>query len=608
VTPDNASSSRSMPNLNCYAWEKFPEDTDLALALTFHRMQQQKEQAVSGTSTDSPVTASEPMVNRNVLALYQAPANERPQRLIDFLNRSALKNDPNSAIRWQSGTLDVLAEAQHGLETFNDAEQMFAVAGIIKALPEMEDQTQAREFARALPPLFSNWLKKPTENKSLNDVDSVKNMRLVGFFRHVNGLDESQDISVLEPDTLRRNAIGIQHAFYTAFPRQIFEVLDEALSPGLVQNLTKKLKQIGDKLLSSPEFANDLGIKAKRDEAEQHYEAAGERRAALGKELARSQETAASEKSGELKQILSPHARAGAVTSDPSRSRATYLTDDPSVHASIDESFRLGTQAMQAPQRRPKFPSDSEQVDTARGNQGPSPALVNRRQVLRHTSVHIQARESGYVAPVEHLGQPTLDERGDDTIHAHAKATQDPQLHPTFPSQLPQALPIRTRTPRNHLRWLPGKLGSAYPPAFSLPAPPQATQHNESQPSAPPGFSDFVVDRSSDQPVPKNVRVKEQPKHDSPDLGRAFTLTDSNGAKLDIHTEGYPALEKRLLRCRTSPNRYWNFRGNENDGWRAHPSKFVPQSATSQVLQKILHSADSADKGNSRDNSARRAK
>jgi hypothetical protein len=277
---DNASSPR-------YAWDKFPEDTDLARALTSHAMQQRKDQSATVNSNmDSPVVPS------------KAKPGQRRQWMIDILNESAAKNQRSNAddlkFGWKPGTLDVLALAKNGLETFSDSEQMKAMDDIINALPHMNNQTQAREFTVAFMPLLSSWLKRPTNRTDLFDVDSVKRKRLLEFFSHINTLDGGRNRPRLEIEELRENALGIQRALYTALPPKTFKVFDEALPPDLVYSVTCEIKEIGDTLLNSPTFANDdparTQIQTTRDLVDDHCQNAVRRRAELIRENATRQE------------------------------------------------------------------------------------------------------------------------------------------------------------------------------------------------------------------------------------------------------------------------------------------------------------------------------
>jgi hypothetical protein len=91
----------------------------------------------------------------------------------------------------------------------------------------------------------------------------------------------------------------------------------------LVQEVTDEIKKIGDKLVESPELANDPAaleqIRETLTKAEIHYEAAGIRRAELGKENAQTQDTAAIEyvaplgESSERGQASSARALSGSI-------------------------------------------------------------------------------------------------------------------------------------------------------------------------------------------------------------------------------------------------------------------------------------------------------
>lgn len=530
---DNASSSAG-PRYSGYDWNKIPEDKELADALTSHRReQQQKEERgplVHADSeplshTQSLVTASQAMVNRDALTPYQTSANERPQWVIDFLNKSAERNvsERRPAARWQLGTLDVLARAQNGLETFDDFEQMDAVRETIKALPNMDNQTEARDLTRALRPLLSNWLKNPTDNKNIKDVDYVKADRLHEFFANMNELKGS-------------NAIGIQRAFYTELPENIFDVFDEALPPDLVQEVTNKIREIGDKLITSPELANDPAalkqILETHGKAEEHYEAAGERRAELGKEEAKNKEKTVMEN-------IAP--RGGS-----SKHEQALLSFAP--RGLIQNTYAAAEDA----KARDEDPS-----------------------VLS-------------------------DDHGDATIRAGVQTTQDIQVHSEFPSETAQALPIRTRnSPRKYLGWLPGTLGTTYPPAFSLSvgetaAPTSHPAQQEPQLPADQDIAEFFVDPSGRL---NDIRVKASPENNRGGEILAFTLTDdSNKKKLDCCEHKGNAFAKALLECSSSSSQYWNFTGNATDGWQPNRTDRVRQKPVARILQKILHKADSGER------------
>jgi hypothetical protein len=478
-------------------------------------------------------TAEGTSVNSYAVILHEAEPTKRRQQLIKLFNNSAEKNRTSTEVGWRKpGTLDVLDLAQHGLETVSAYHQQLALKDTIKALPHVEhdNQQHAREFARAFVPLLSNWLKKPTGRTDFRNEDIVKGKRLLDFFMEVNELDGSRDESSLDAEQLR-NVRGIQHAVYTALLPQTFKVFDEAMPPDWVQSLTDEIKEIGDKLLQSQTFANNPALREKIqetcDQAKKHYEAAGKRREELGKKKTGSQEKAATE-----------HVALPIASGKPAKALPLPAPAGLKVSAASPAG---GANAR-----------DNNGISTERPQRPPSRAR----------------------GAISESIQPTA-----------------PPLGPKVPSETEQALPIRTRTRRKYLGWLPGKLGASYTPAFSLPAPSQPPQQDGPQLSAPPGFSDFVVDRSANQPVLKNIRVKAQPSHGR---GRAFTLTDSNKMKMDLHADG--ALRNVLLARSASPSQYWNFSEDSKNGWEAHPSAFVRQSAKSKMLQKILHGASSGNK------------